>query len=327
MTTTRYAADFASKVGRYWTPERLGTLCGGKDFPLSPDKPGAATLLRVIGLMGADGKIGSEVVRKFTQINKLVLEIESALSVHTQRATPRPVRIVEYAAGQSHLSLLLAFAATNRWKRPAHILAVDRDPKRLAKAGERVHTLGFSHMVQHRTCAIDELRDWPTEYADGFPSAADTGPPHCAVALHACDTASDLALVQALRSKAMVIAVAPCCHAELARKWAVLAQDTDGPRHPLRLIHWMPNLRIETAAHVTDAMRIAVLRANGYTVAASEFVAPEHTPKNRLIVATRLQSGTPAAAAVRRSGAEEYAALKHATGGEGISLEGLLGRR
>ena len=66
--------------------------------------------------------------------------------------------------------------------------------------------------------------------------------------------------------------------------------------HPLRTIHTVPHLRSETAAHVadalplshapaeasatcrqaahvTDAMRVALLRAAGYRVAASEFVA------------------------------------------------------
>eukprot|EP00962_Isochrysis_galbana_P052833 scaffold24286_cov111-Isochrysis_galbana.AAC.2 len=326
MAAARYVASLTDKCARYWTPERLRTLCGGSDFPLSPEKPGAAPLLRVLGLMGADGRIGSEVVRKYTQINKLVLEIERALSSHVSHRTLRPIRIVELAAGQSHLSLLLAYAAAHRWERPVHIVAVDRDPKRLQQAEERAHILGFSGSVRHRRCSIDELRDWPTEYAQAFPSATVSGPPHCAVALHACDTASDSALAQAIRSRAMVIAVAPCCQAELSRKWAALPErETAGTRHPLGLFHWMPGLRSDAAALVTDAMRIAILRANGYSVTASEFVAPEHTPKNRLIVATRLPSGTAAAAAVAAAGLAEYASLKHATGGAGIALEALAG--
>jgi predicted RNA methylase len=322
--TTRAAASLSEKCGRYWTPERIRTLCGGRDFPLSPEKPGAAPLLRVLGFMGADGRIGSEVVRKYTQINKLVLEIERALSPHVSHKTRRPMRIVEFAAGQSHLSLLLAYAAAHRWGRPAHIVAVDRDPKRLQQAEERAYILGFSDSLRHRRCSIDEFREWPAEYAQAFPAAALSGPPHCAVALHACDIASDSALAHAMRSRATVIAVAPCCQAELSRKWAALPE-TAGPRHPLGLLHWMPGLRSDAAALVTDAMRIAILRANGYSVTASDFVAPEHTPKNRLIVATRLQSGTAAAAAVSAAGLAEYTSLKQATGGAGIALEALAG--
>lgn len=324
MLASRHAASLAEKCSRYWTPERLRTLCGGKDLPLSPDKTGAPPLLRVLGLMGADGRIGSEAVRKFTQINHLVLEMERELSLHTSRSTKRPMRIVEYAAGQSHLSLLLAYAASHRWQRSAHILAVDRDVKRLLKAQERAHILGFDHMVRYRGCDLQDVGDWADEYARAFPSATHAGPPHCAVALHACDTATDLALAQGLRSKAAVIAVAPCCQAELSRKWSELADRKGGSPHPLGLIHWMPNLRTDAAGLITDAMRIALLRANGYKVTACEFVAPQHTPKNRLIVAKRLQGGTAAHAAVREAGLEEYVSLKSATGGAGIVLENLV---
>lgn len=337
MSTKRFAASFADAVKLYWTPERLGALCSGKDFPLSPEKPGAAQLLRVLGLIGGDGRIGSEVVRKFKQVNYLVLEIEHALSAHIAQPTKRPMRIIELAAGRSHVSLLLAHSASQRWERPAHILAVDRDPQRVTMAEERAHTLGFSDAIRHRTCAIGELQDWSHEYACAFPGADASGPPHCAVALHACDTASDEALALAVRSRAAVIACAPCCHSELSRKWAGLPiRQADG-RHPLGLIHRMPNLRAETAATITDAMRIALLRSSGYAVEASEFVAPEHTPKNRLIIATRLPARNEGAdedaarqaarlrSTLRRAGREEYTSLKQATGGEGIALEALLG--
>ena len=53
--------------------------------------------------------------------------------------------------------------------------------------------------------------------------------------------------------------------------------------------------------------------------------APEHTPKNRLLLAGRLRAGVPATRAAQEEGLAEYVALKSATGGAGIALEGLLG--
>ncbi|EOD09759.1 hypothetical protein EMIHUDRAFT_105495 [Emiliania huxleyi CCMP1516] len=288
-----FAATFAERSARYWTPERLQALSAGRDLPLSPDKPGAAALLRVIGLMGSDGSIGSEAVRKFRQINLLLLEVERHLAPHASRPTRKPLRVLELASGQSQLSLLLAHAAAHRWGRPAQVLAVDRDATRVQRAERRAHALGLSHAVVQRRSEIGQLGR----------------PPHLAVALHACDTASDDALAQAVRARSLLIACAPCCHAQLARRWLVQS-------HPLRTIH--------TAAHVTDAMRVALLRAAGYRVAANEF-APEHTPKNRLLLAGRLRAGVPATRAAQEEGLAEYVALKSATGGAGIALEGLLG--
>uniref|UniRef100_A0A6U8IWZ2 Methyltransferase domain-containing protein n=1 Tax=Emiliania huxleyi TaxID=2903 RepID=A0A6U8IWZ2_EMIHU len=323
-----FAATFAERSARYWTPERLQALSGGRDLPLSPDKPGAAALLRVIGLMGSDGSIGSEAVRKFRQINLLLLEVERHLAPHASRPTRKPLRVLELASGQSQLSLLLAHAAAHRWGRPAQVLAVDRDVTRVQRAERRAHALGLSHAVVQRRSEIGQLGRWEDEHAAAFPprdgAAAPPGPPHLAVALHACDTASDDALAQAVRARSLLIACAPCCHAQLARRWSELP-DRLVQLHPLRTIHTVPHLRSETAAHVTDAMRVALLRAAGYRVAASEFVAPEHTPKNRLLLAGRLRAGVPATRAAQEEGLAEYVALKSATGGAGIALEGLLG--
>ena len=57
-----------------------------------------------------------------------------------------------------------------------------------------------------------------------------------------------------------------------------------GPGGRARLHAENAHLRHETAAHITDALRVALLRAHGYSVAASDFVSMEHTRKNRLIV-------------------------------------------
>ena len=74
-----------------------------------------------------------------------------------------------------------------------------------------------------------------------------------------------------------------------------------------------PHLRRETAAHLTDAMRVLLLRAAGYDVTAMEFIAAEHTKKNTLLRAIRTGVPDPAARA-------EYDALVAATGGRGLTL-------
>jgi hypothetical protein len=75
----------------------------------------------------------------------------------------------------------------------------------------------------------------------------------------------------------------------------------------------MPQLRRETAADVTDAMRVELLRAAGYEVTAMEFVPAEHTRKNTLLRAMRRGDRNPSARAA-------YEALRDATGGVDIQL-------
>ena len=122
---------------------------------------------------------------------------------------------------------------------------------------------------------------------------------HGVFALHACDTATDEAIAFAVESRTVALLVAPCCQAELAAKWKrlSLAQHQSQHQHQqhqhqhqhqqiddwllpssqpssgdhaapssFRLIHRQPNLRREVAAHITDALRTALLRAEGYRV-------------------------------------------------------------
>jgi hypothetical protein len=114
-----------------------------------------------------------------------------------------------------------------------------------------------------------------------------------------------------------VIAVAPCCQAELARGWEALAEPP-APTARWRRCGAAPHLRRETAAEVTDLMRLLLLRAAGYHATALEFVPHEHTRKNTLLRAVR--GADPDAAAA-------YRALCAATGGVGLALADTLQRR
>lgn len=332
--------SFERTVAALWTPERVRHLNGGRDDPLSPDKPGVAKLLRVIGLLGSDASLSADKHRKYRQLNAMLLAMEHSLAASLRERSDEPLRLVDLCSGaSSHLALLLAFASRDRWDRPAEILAVDADPKRIRSAEQRAALLGFGHTVRFVTSRVASLDEWPRLHAAAFGRATaheggvigPDGAPHGVFALHACDTATDEALEFALRSRARSVLVAPCCHAELAASWKQLAATTPSP---FGLVHRQPNLRREVGAHITDALRMALLKAAGYVVSATEFVGAEHTPKNRLISATRQKSPRggaaqgrvpPSAERARAAGLDEYFALKHATGGCGIALGALLG--
>ena len=122
-----------------------------------------------------------------------------------------------------------------------------------------------------------------------YPSDA---PPHGVFALHACDVATDEALAYGVEAEAAALLVAPCCQAELAASWKAASRSGAGEAassepHPFAAVHEMPHVRREVAASVTDAMRVLLLKACGFSVKLTEFVAQEHTPKNTLITAMR----------------------------------------
>ena len=321
------AKRFQEKVAKYWTPERIKHLTGGKDMPLALDKPGVPTLLRVLGVLDGEGKLTN--INKYKQVNSMVAAAEAALDPVIRRGK-EPLRLVELCTGKSTLALALALVSEPRWRRPAHVLAVDRDQSRMTKAMQHARSLGLdgsssttASSVKYRLTAVEELGHMGVEMAAAWPEAYDApaSAPHAVLALHACDTATDDALAAALRAQANIVMVAPCCQAELAAKWA-RGERSEGAA-AFAPIHTCGSLRRDMAATTTDAMRMALLRASGYSVSAADFVPPEHTPKNRLIVGKRLPLGQDTHEK-RDTALREYERLAAATGGAGIKLAQLL---
>ena len=98
------------------------------------------------------------------------------------------------------------------------------------------------------------------------------------VSLHACDTATDLALAKAVAWQSTVILSVPCCQHELFNK---IQNPGMGPL----LKHGI--LKERLSALITDALRAQVLEMAGYQVQVIEFIDMEHTAKNLLIRAVR----------------------------------------
>ena len=111
------------------------------------------------------------------------------------------------------------------------------------------------------------------------------------LALHACDTATDEAIAQAIRSGGETPALSvPCCHHDLNANIRA-----EGPAEVLRPLLRHGILRERTADLVTDAFRALALRIMGYRTDVVEFVSTEHTARNLMIRAVRgLPVGEPA---------------------------------
>ena len=109
------------------------------------------------------------------------------------------------------------------------------------------------------------------------------------IALHACDTATDHALHAGIRAGAAIIMCSPCCHKELRPQLVAPALLQPMLQHGIHLG--------QQAEMVTDSLRALLLEAEGYTTQVFEFVALEHTSKNKMILAVRREAGTDRGAA------------------------------
>ena len=105
-----------------------------------------------------------------------------------------------------------------------------------------------------------------------------------AIALHACDTATDDAIAWAVKNEAKVIMVAPCCMHELQ------TQVRDAPEPWWMLTkYWLVKERLVDL--MTDSLRAQILKLLGYRVDIVEFIGGEHTARNIMIRAVK--TGAP----------------------------------
>jgi hypothetical protein len=101
------------------------------------------------------------------------------------------------------------------------------------------------------------------------------------IALHACDVATDYAIHTGIRLGASVIMCAPCCHKQIRPQ-------LHSPMVLRPLLQHGVHLGQE-AEMLTDGLRALLLEACGYETQVFEFIALEHTSKNKMILAVKRQ--------------------------------------
>ena len=99
------------------------------------------------------------------------------------------------------------------------------------------------------------------------------------IALHACDTATDLALAAGIHNNAQVIVAAPCCHKQVRRDMKTQNELACILKHGI--------LEERQAEIVTDGIRALILEREGYKTQVFEFISSEHTAKNVMITALK----------------------------------------
>ena len=235
-------------------------------------------VLTALGISDAQGRVKPSRQAKYRQVEEFLRALGAAVDDATAAGALRvptedePLRVVDLGCGNAYLT----FAAHR------YLSAVRGLPVRVVGVDVKQQSLDHGTAVARSLGVADEA----TFVQGSIGSVELDVRPDVVLALHACDTATDDALAQAVTWEAPLVLAAPCCHHDVA---AQLKAGAAPPPYSFLVRDGI--LRERFADTLTDALRAATLRLEGYRVDVVEFVESRHTPRNTLLRAVRTGPG------------------------------------
>jgi SAM-dependent methyltransferase len=212
-----------------------------------------------VGISDHKGSIKPSMQDKYRQVEEFLRILEPALPEKKEKLS-----IVDLGCGHAYLTF-----ATHQYLRnsgiDAQVIGIDVRENSRDRNNAIAQKLGITDSIEFRA---EEISETAIATAD------------IAIALHACDTATDDAIAWGVQHGVQLLLIAPCCHHDLQ----VQMQDIAEP-WPMLTRHGIMRERLGDL--LTDSFRTQILKLLGYRVDAIEFVGGEHTPRNLMIRATK----------------------------------------
>ena len=234
----------------------LEALDNKKNYILS----GNEDFLIRLGISDKSGRVHDKRQGKYRQINRFLEIVEDVMCELPQN---REIIVYDLCCGKSYLSFAVYYYLTVVKGRRVNMLGIDLKRDCINWCSDLAATLGYDGM----TFVTDDVRNTPRGVT-----------PDMVISLHACDIATDIVINRAIELGTRVILSTPCCHRHINDKISA---------GELSFVSDYPHLRNKLGDVLTDAIRVARLEANGYSVSALELVDPDDTPKNTLIKAIK----------------------------------------
>jgi SAM-dependent methyltransferase len=212
-----------------------------------------------LNIMDAQGNVFPSRYDKFRQINRFLEMIEDVIEKEEKKSW----NIVDFGCGKSYLTFIVYDYLTRIRKFDVTMIGLDLKADVIEKCNVTAQKYGYERLHFQ----LGDIKD--------FQSDRDID---MVISLHACDTATDYALNQAIRWHARIIMAVPCCHKELLHT---------GDFRDVAMIGAYGLSKERISALLTDNYRGAYLEKMGYTVDMLEMFDLSHSPKNILIRAVK----------------------------------------
>ncbi|CAB4883810.1 unannotated protein [freshwater metagenome] len=249
--------------------------------------------LREVGIADANGVVKPSKIDKYKQVEEflrlLIPTLNDAIEAgHVRRPTVEaPLRLVDLGCGHAYLT----FGAHQYLQAegiPVSVVGIDVRPNSRDRNNAIAQNLGIQKSIRF---LAEEISATSVNEAD------------VAIALHACDTATDDSIAWAVNRGVPLTLFAPCCHHDIQSQIKVAPE-------PWSMMTRHGIMRERLGDLITDSLRMQLMKLAGYRVEAIEFIGGEHTPRNLMIRAVK--TGAP----VEKEEVERYQSM--------ISMWGVL---
>ena len=226
--------------------------------------------LREVGIADVHGAIKPSKMDKYKQVEEflrlLIPTLNDAIAAgHIQTPTEsKPLQVVDLGCGHAYLT----FAAHQYLKSegiPVQVVGIDVRTASRDRNNAIAAALGIEDSI---TFLAEEIGATSQTRAD------------VAIALHACDTATDDSIAWAVNRNVPLALFAPCCHHDIQAQIKIAPE-------PWSLVTRHGIMRERLGDLITDSLRIQLMKLRGYRVDAIEFIGGEHTPRNLMIRAVK----------------------------------------